>query len=103
MSIYIDKKRNTPFIQFQMFGRTYKKHFPAGTEDYRMAMWEEWWKAQLVGDNPNFNPRKGFKQSAATHLYLFRCENFYKIGMTNNIDRRLISVQSCCPYEVELV
>lgn len=44
-----------------------------------------------------------YKEFDGTFLYLIRCEQFYKIGITFNIDSRLNSLQCGNPYELELV
>ena len=38
------------------------------------------------------------------YLYLIRCgdSNYYKIGVSDNVQARLVSLQGACPYELIL-
>lgn len=36
-------------------------------------------------------------------VYLMRCNTFYKIGISTQVGYRLMSIQACNPYPVELV
>lgn len=46
-----------------------------------------------------------FKENAMKQdvVYIVKCHNFYKIGITDDIKRRLIGLQTGNPYELELV
>ena len=47
--------------------------------------------------------RVGLSRSGQDDLYFIRCGNFIKIGVTNNVPRRLRDLQSSNPYPLELV
>ena len=35
-------------------------------------------------------------------VYFIRCGEFVKIGTTADVSQRLRSLQSCCPYEMQI-
>lgn len=37
------------------------------------------------------------------YVYIFKCENYYKIGITNNVKRRLHDAQVSTPFKIELI
>lgn len=41
--------------------------------------------------------------SKSTHLYILQCNNRFKIGVTNDIQRRLLSLQTGNPDKIEVV
>jgi hypothetical protein len=43
-----------------------------------------------------------YKQNRANDLYVVKCGNYFKIGVTDNIEVRLKSLQSCNPYPITL-
>jgi hypothetical protein len=44
-----------------------------------------------------------YKQNSGNDLYMIRCGPYVKIGVTDNIQVRLISLQSANPYPIKLV
>ena len=50
------------------------------------------------------NGRKGlYTQSAnSKYLYVIRCGDYFKIGVSSNVQRRLKDMESACPYPLEL-
>ncbi len=36
-------------------------------------------------------------------VYIIKCQNFYKIGITNDIKERLVALQTGNPFEISLV
>ena len=51
------------------------------------------------------NGRKGLYSMArkATDLYFIRVGDYFKIGVSNNVRRRVRDIESQCPYPVELI
>lgn len=43
------------------------------------------------------------KKNISTHLYILQCGNRFKIGVTNNIEKRLASLQTGNAEVIELV
>ncbi len=41
--------------------------------------------------------------ATSTHLYVLSCNNLLKIGVTNNIDKRIKSLQTGNPHKIELL
>jgi hypothetical protein len=50
------------------------------------------------------NGRKGiYAKNAGTDLYVIKCNEYYKIGTTLNLEERLRTIASGNPYELEVV
>lgn len=46
------------------------------------------------------NGRKGLNTQSKKHLYVARCGGFFKIGSSNNPQRRIKDLASSCPYPI---
>lgn len=46
------------------------------------------------------NGRIGLDRMAKKHLYIVRCGEFFKIGSSDNPDRRIKDLHSTCPYPI---
>ena len=51
------------------------------------------------------NGRKGLDTQANTskYLYAIRCGEYFKIGVTDNVERRVKDMESNCPYPIEIL
>lgn len=50
------------------------------------------------------NGRKGlYGMNEGKNLYMVRCNEYVKIGVSENVSRRMIDLQSSNPYELELI
>ena len=67
--------------------------------DYSNVNEEEWQKAQ-----DNFKKLLE-SNDAPRYLYIVRCcpFNYYKIGITNNIEKRIKTLQIGCPFELKFI
>ncbi|TXG81253.1 MAG: GIY-YIG nuclease family protein [Spirochaetes bacterium] len=43
------------------------------------------------------------KKKISTHLYVLQCGTRFKIGVTNNIEKRIASLQTGNPEKIELI
>lgn len=37
------------------------------------------------------------------YIYVLKCNEFYKIGSSTTLEKRILSIQSSCPYEIQVV
>lgn len=51
------------------------------------------------------NGRKGiyFKDKNKAHLYIIKADNYFKIGVSNDPERRIKDIQSDCPIRIEVL
>lgn len=46
------------------------------------------------------NGRKGLNAMAKSHLYVIRCGEYFKVGSSDNPERRIRDLESSCPYPI---
>ena len=56
----------------------------------------KWSLARKTKREKDANPKAGW-------IYLIKCHEFYKVGIADDVKARLSSMQTGCPYPLELI
>lgn len=70
----------------------------------------QWAKEKLVNDavgqSRQWVPtiaKKTYGPTRSTHVYLMRCGDYVKVGISSDPEKRARFLQSTCPYQVEVI
>lgn len=96
MATYTDKRTGGLYVQFDIDHKTYKKAMPRNSDEAFAAEYEAKWRQQIMRDRISRGLETSLdgdltvtSRSQRGIVYLLRCGDLYKLGMTRNITRRL--------------
>lgn len=118
MGAYIDSRTCRAYIEFRMHGVTYKKRFAAGITLEQAEHFERQWRASITDerikkgldvcyDTPTSSQTGNnlvvSKRSTKRILYIVRTGDNYKIGVTDNFERRFRALTGGTPHGLETI
>lgn len=116
MGVYRDTTTNRPYVEFSIDHIRYKKRLPSETTDDQAQLFEQRWRTSINDDRikrglnvfmdmptnrQTGNNLRQSKRSDRGILYVIQSGENYKIGITDNFEKRLRDLQSSNPHTIQ--